>query len=136
METLARAGVETLNSVFIVNKAFEKLSKQKIPFTPEETEQILGQTASVLNKLNEKKLELNKEDLQVPEDKLEDILIKFDLGKFHQKIRKIVKKIEKIRKKTPKMKISRAEFFFSPGFWIKSENWSRKIDSTSKKFRR
>ena len=45
--------VETLNSVFIVNKAFEKLSKQKIPFTPEETEQILGQTASVLNKLNE-----------------------------------------------------------------------------------
>jgi len=79
-------GVETLNSVFNVNKAFEKLSKQKIPFTPEETEQILGQTASVLNKLNEKKLELNKEDLQVPEDKLKDIHIKFDLGKFYQKI--------------------------------------------------
>ena len=84
-ETLAWAGVETLNTVFIVNKAFEKLSKQKIPFTPEETEQILGQTASVLNKLNEKKLELNKEDLQVPEDKLKDIHIKFDLGKFHPK---------------------------------------------------
>jgi len=85
VEALAWAGVETLNSVFIVNKAFEKLSKQKIPFTPEETEQILGQTASVLNKLNEKKLELNKEDLQVPEDKLKDIHIKFDLGKFHPK---------------------------------------------------
>ena len=90
MEALAWAGVETLNSVFIVNKAFEKLSKQKIPFTPEETEQILGQTASVLNKLNEKKLELNKEDLQVPEDKLKDIHIKFDLGKFHPK-KKILK---------------------------------------------
>jgi len=88
VETLARAGVETLNSVFNVNKAFEKLSKQKIPFTPEETEQILGQTASVLNKLNEKKLEFNKEDLQVPEDKLKDIHIKFDLGKFHRKILK------------------------------------------------
>ena len=62
----------------------DKLSKQKIPFTPEETELILGQTASVLNKLNEKKLELNKEDLQVPEDKLKDIYIKFDLGKLQQ----------------------------------------------------
>ena len=88
METLARAGVETLNSVFNVNKAFEKLSKQKIPFTPEETEQILGQTASVLNKLNEKKLEFNKEDLQVPEDKLKDIHIKFDLGTFNKKFLK------------------------------------------------
>ena len=92
VETLTWAmswiGVETLNSVFNVNKAFEKLSKQKIPFTPEETEQILGQTASVLNKLNEKKLELNKEDLQVPEDKLKDIHIKFDLGKYHRKILK------------------------------------------------
>ena len=95
---MSRIGVETLNSVFNVNKAFEKLSKQKIPFTPEETEQILGQTASVLNKLNEKKLELNKEDLQVPEDKLKDIHIKFDLGK-----QKILKSL-KFRKKTRKNK--------------------------------
>ena len=64
----------------------DKLSKQKIPFTPEETELILGQTASVLNKLNEKKLELNKEDLQVPEDKLKDIHIKFDLGKLQKRL--------------------------------------------------
>ena len=91
METLAWAGVETLNSVFNVNKAFEKLSKQKIPFTPEETEQILGQTASVLNKLNEKKLELDNEDLQVPEEKLKDIIIKLDLGKFYKKLWKFVK---------------------------------------------
>ena len=106
METLAWAGVETLNSVFNVNKAFEKLSKQKIPFTPEETEQILGQTASVLNKLNQKKLELDKEDLQVPEEKLKDILIKLDLGKFYKKSQKcenwkkskILTKTEKIAK--------------------------------------
>ena len=41
--------------IFNVRKALDKLSKQQIPFTPEETEQILGQTASVLNKLNKKK---------------------------------------------------------------------------------
>ena len=77
--------VETRNSVFNVYKALDRLSKQKIPFTPEETELILGQTASVLNKLNEKKLELNNEELQVPEDKLKDIHLKFDLGKLSRK---------------------------------------------------
>ena len=125
---MSRIGVETLNSVFNVNKAFEKLSKQKIPFTPEETEQILGQTASVLNKLNEKKLELNKEDLQVPEDKLKDIHIKFDLGKFHPNVLKSLKfwknhkkirKNRKIRKKHKK--ISTAEIFVQS--WILDQVW-------------
>ena len=76
--------LKPLVQFFSVYKALDKLSKQKIPFTPEETELILGQTASVLNKLKEKKLELNKEDLQVPEDKLKDIHIKFDLGKLQK----------------------------------------------------
>ena len=76
----------------------DKLSKQKIPFTPEETELILGQTASVLNKLNEKKLELNKEDLQVPEDKLKDIHIKFDLGKLQKTSRFFQKPFSEILK--------------------------------------
>ena len=142
METLAWAGVETLNSVFNVNKAFEKLSKQKIPFTPEETEQILGQTASVLNKLNEKKLELDNEDLQVPEEKLKDIIIKLDLGKFYKKLWKFVKnaKSRKNEKFWQKPKKSRKTKFrnFNPTFFAKigknREKCENRKNGKSKKF--